>query len=209
MHLGRIAGTSYVLVRMRTIAFVLAVLPFAIGCSKESGGSASTSSGSPSVAATGSAASLPGSPAAPAAPTAGANVTEIDLATADPAWKGWTVQGPKDAKVLADGVHGARVAANGMDAFDLAFTQGKSPMKDVKSGVEAGAKGGNLKVTYGVDTADKLEWVTEVAGTKVHNFVWNYKVAGKDVSCRTNAAMGTTDAMAAQMKTACGTLQKK
>ena len=189
------------------LIFSLALLPFAVACSKDSAGPAPTSSAT-TAAATGSAASLPGTHAAPAAALAAAMV-EIDLSTADPAWKGWTVQGPKDAKVLADGVHGARVAANGMDAFDLAFTQGKSPMKDVKSGVEAGAKGGNLKVTYGVDTADKLEWVTDVAGSKTHNFVWNYKASGKDVSCRTNAAMGTTEAMAAELKTACGTLQKK
>src|SRR5262249_29167193 len=51
-------------------------------------------------------------------PTA-ADMIEIDLSSADPAFKGWSAKGPKDAKVLADGLHGARIAANGLQAFDI------------------------------------------------------------------------------------------
>jgi hypothetical protein len=135
---------------------------------------------------------------------------EIDLGTADPAWKDWVVTGPKDAKVLADGVHGARVAANGMDAFDVAFGQGKPLLEDRKGGLQAGAKAGNLKVTFTTDTADKLEWTTEVGSSKTFNFVMAYKASGKDVFCQTNSGMGvSSEALLAQLETACGTLHKK
>lgn len=196
---------------MRIALVLAAIVPLTVlaGCSKDS--AAPTASSAPSAAAKPSSTAPASAAAVPTAAAPAAAMVEIDLSTADPAWKGWVVQGPKEAKVLADGVKGARVAANGMDAFDLAFAQGKTVMKEVKSGVEAGVKGsgGSLKVTYTVDTADKLEWTTEVAGTKSYNFVWALKASGTDVSCRTNAAMGASEALVAQLKTACGTLKKK
>jgi hypothetical protein len=137
-------------------------------------------------------------------------MVEIDLSTADPARKGWVANGPKDAKVLADGVHGARIAAKGMDAFDVAFGPAKTSLKDVKGGLQAGSKASGSKITYTVDAPDKLEWTTEVGSSKSMNFVWNYKASGKDVSCLTNSGMGvSSDAMITQLKAACGTLHKK
>jgi hypothetical protein len=194
-------------VPMRILAAAVVVLPLLVACSKDSTAPAAASSAaSAPIAPAASGASLP----TPAAPAAAAAMVEIDLSTADPAWKGWVVQGPKDAKVLADGVHGARVAANGMDAFDLAFGQGKALVKDIKGGNAAAVKSGNVKITYTTDTADKLEWTTEVGTTKAYNFVWGVKASGKDVTCSTNAAMGvSSEALLAQLKTACGTLQKK
>jgi hypothetical protein len=194
---------------MKILAAAIVVVPLLAACSKDS-----------APAAAGSAASVPSAPAsiAPAAPPAApapaatAAMVEIDLGSADPAWKDWVVTGPKDAKVLADGVHGARVAANGMDAFDVAFGQGKPSLKDTKAGLQAGAKAGSMKLTFTTDTADKLEWTTEVGATatKTFNFVIGYKASGKDVFCQTNSGMGvSSEAMLAQLKTACGTLHKK
>jgi len=180
-----------------------------VACSKDSAAPPAASSSASAATTTNAPASaaLPKPSASAPAPAA---MVEIDLSSADPAWKGWVVQGPKEAKVLADGVHGARVAANGMDAFDLAFGQGKPLYKDIKSGIEAAKKSGNVKITITTDTADKLEWTVEAGSTKAYNFVWAIKASGKDMSCQTNTAMGvTSEAMLAQLKTACGTLQKK
>lgn len=185
------------------------------GCSKPD----ASSGGAASAAPSGSAASAPATTTAPAtaakpadpAPGAG-ELVEIDLSPGDPVWKGWVAMGPKDAKVLADGIHGTRIAANGMNAFDVAFSPAKTSLKDVKSGAEAAMKGsgGKLTVTFLVDTADKLEWKSDGYGTTTYNFAWNYKVGGKDVSCLTNAAMGTSsEAQFNQLKAACGTLKKK
>jgi len=205
---------------MKILGAALLMLPL-VACGSDNATPASSASASAAPAAKTS--SSPAASAAPkpsaapsAAPAASASapaaeMVEIDLSSADPAWKGWVANGPKDAKVLADGVHGARIAANGMDAFDVAFGQGKAMLKTVKSGVEAGVKGsgGSLKVTYTTDTADKLEWTTEVGSTKTYNFVWSIKASGKDMSCSTNTMMGASEAMVAQLKTACGTLKKK
>jgi hypothetical protein len=202
--------------------YPLAVLTFAalpiLGCSDGGApaGSASAAAASPSgksSAASSTKSAAPMTSAASATPSANAPaaaMVEVDLSTADPAWKGWVMMGPKEAKVLADGVHGARVAANGMDAFDVAFGTGKPMLKTTKSGVEAGAKASSAKVTFTTDTADKLEWTTEVGSTKSYNFIWAIKASGKDMTCNTNAGMGvSSESMLAEIKAACGTLQKK
>jgi hypothetical protein len=196
--------------RLTAPLFCAAAFLAVAGCSKPD----ASSGGAASAAPSGSAASAPATTAAkPADPAAAVGeMVEIDLSSADPVWKGWVAKGPKDAKVLADGVHGARIAANGMNAFDVAFAPAKTSLKDVKSGAEAAMKGsgGKLTVTFTVDTADKLEWKSDGYGTTTYNFVWNYKASGKDVSCLTNAAMGAnSEAQLKQFKDACGTLTKK
>ena len=96
------------------------------------------------------------------------DLVDLDLGAADPAWKGWVAKGPKDAKIMADGLHGARIAANGMNAYDIAFASGKTKMADKKKGIETGRKimGPDVKITYTTDTADSLEWATEVSGSR-------------------------------------------
>ncbi len=197
---------------MKKLILSVCLLPL-LACSKPDA-SATSAAGSASAAAIGAAkpptsavASAP--PAAPSAAPAAAMV-EMDLSSADPVWKGWVASGPAGAKVMADGVKGARIAANGMDAFDVAFGSASASLKDVKSGNAAAVKSGNLKITYLVDTADKLEWVTEVGTSKAWNFVSNYTASGKKVSCQTNTAMGaSSEAMFNQLKAACATLRKK
>lgn len=114
-----------------------------------------------------------------------ADFVEHDLSTADPAWKGWTAKGPKDAKVMADGVKGARIAANGMDAFDISFTSTKEKLADLKKGAETAAKTTSGKAEFSTDTADKLVWNIDNSGIKRFFFAQNMKVGGKDVGCGT------------------------
>ncbi len=143
-------------------------------------------------------------------PTA-ADLIDFDLSTADPAWKGWTAKGPKDAKVMADGLHGARIAANGMNAFDISFAPRKTKLADTKKGIEAGQKmvGATMKTAYLTDTADKLEWTTEVAGAKIWHFSYNMKASGKDVTCTAGMMGAATETMFALLKSSCDSLHKK
>ncbi len=143
-------------------------------------------------------------------PAAG-DLVDLDLSTADPAWKGWVARGPKDAKVLADGVHGARIAATGMNAFDISFGPSKTRLADTRKGAEAGQKamGSASKTTFLLDTADKLEWTTEVGASKSWRFSWNVKASGKDVTCSTGMMGAATETMVALLKASCASLRKK
>ncbi len=140
-----------------------------------------------------------------------ADLVDLDLGAADPAWKGWAAKGPKDAKIMADGVHGARIAANGLNAYDIAFAQGKAKLADKKKGIETGRKimGPDVKITYTADTADNLEWATEVSGTKVWHFARNVKASGKDVTCSAGTMGVMTETMLAVLKAGCDSLHKK
>jgi hypothetical protein len=140
-----------------------------------------------------------------------ADLVDTDLSSADPAWKGWAAKGPKEAKVMPDGVHGARIAATRVDAFDINFAQRKTKLADVKKGVETGNKimGGTVKTTYTTDTADKLEYTSEISGSKIWRFTWNMKVSGKDVTCATGTMGASSETLLAVLKASCESLHKK
>ena len=186
----------------RSVLWTLgALLGVASGCSK--------SEGAPTPAGAGAG---PASAGQAKEAAGGSELTEIDLSSGDPIWTGWVAKGAKDAKVLADGIRGVRLAANGMNAFDIAFSPTKTSLKDSKKGVEFAAKSseGKLKVTFLVDTPEKLEWKSDGYGTTSWNLVWNYKASGKAVSCSSNAAMGaSSEAQLAQLKESCLSLRKK
>lgn len=147
----------------------------------------------------------------PAAEPTAADLVDLDLSGADPSWRGWLAKGPKDAKVMADGFKGARIASNGLNAFDLSFAPRKTKLADTKKGIEAGQKimGGTAKTTYTTDSADKLEWVTEVGLTKVWHFSWNMKVSGKDVTCSAGPMGAASESMLALLKSSCESLHRK
>ena len=146
---------------------------------------------------------------AAATPLSSADFVELDLSTADPAWKGWTAKGPKDAKVMADGVKGARIAANGMDAFDITFSSTKEKLVDMKKGAETGAKAGGGKVDFTTDSADKLVWSIENGGSKRYFFAKNMKVGGKDVGCATGAMGVAKEDDLKAYEDSCASLAKK
>jgi hypothetical protein len=139
------------------------------------------------------------------------DLVDVDLSSADPAWKGWAAKGPKDATVMADGVHGARIAAKRVDAFDISFAPRKTKMADTKKGVQTGAKimGDGVKITFVTDSADKLAWTTEVSGSKVWRLSMNMKVSGKDVTCTSGTMGAGTESLNALFETACLSLHKK
>jgi hypothetical protein len=140
-----------------------------------------------------------------------ADLVDTDLSAADPAWKGWAAKGPKDGTVMADGVHGARIAAKRVDAFDVSFAPRKTKLADKKKGVQTGAKimGDDVKITFVTDTADKLEWTTEVAGSKSWRFAMNLKVSGKDVTCTSGTMGAGTESLNALIESSCQSLHKK
>ena len=140
-----------------------------------------------------------------------ADLVDTDLSTADPAWKGWAAKGPKDGTVMADGLHGARIAAKRMDAFDVSFAPRKTKLADKKKGVQTGAKmmGDDVKITFVTDTADKLEWTTEVSGSKSWRFAMNLKVSGKDVTCTSGTMGAGTESLNALIESSCQSLHKK
>jgi hypothetical protein len=129
-----------------------------------------------------------------------------------------------DAKVLADGVNGARIAAKGPSildqkkggdqGFDVAFGWGKEDLKSLKKNLQTGADHpiGDMKVklTWTKDEADLLEWTTEVGEMKSYNFVMHMKVEKTDITCKNNYMMGSgNEAEHKRVMDACATLAKK
>ncbi|MFO0586527.1 MAG: hypothetical protein U0441_03275 [Polyangiaceae bacterium] len=210
-----------------TLGMALFVGALALGCGGEGSGAAPASSGAPAVsgkpattaAATTTAAAKPAETAAPAPA-----MTEFDLSTADAKWKGWVAMGPADAKVMADGVNGARIAAKGPSildqkeggdqGFDLAFAWGKDDLKELKKNLQNGADHpiGDMKVkiTWTKEEPDLLEWTTEVGKMKTYNFVQHIKVEKTDITCKNNYMIGSgNEAEHKRVMDACKTLAKK
>ncbi len=136
---------------------------------------------------------------------------DFDLGSADPEWEGWKAQGPKGAKVLKDGVKGARIAANGRHGFDLQFAPKKKDLTQYKASIEKGveASEGKSKVTWIVDKPEHLEWTREGYGSTSYNFMMHMNVDGRDVTCQNNVMMGIEGKDRLQMhKDACKTLKK-
>ncbi|RLB64378.1 MAG: hypothetical protein DRI90_04725 [Deltaproteobacteria bacterium] len=149
-------------------------------------------------------------------------MVEHDLSSAHEVWKGWVASGPKGAKVLADGVKGARIAAKGPNildrkkggdkGFDLAFEPGKNDLKTLKTNLEKGAANpeAKLKLTFVKEEAGMLEWTAEVADTKTYSFVMHMQVDGKDYTCKNNYMVGAgNEAEHQRHLDACKTLKKK
>ncbi|MBW2526618.1 MAG: hypothetical protein JRI23_20720 [Deltaproteobacteria bacterium] len=149
-------------------------------------------------------------------------MVEHDLSSAHEVWKGWVAQGPKDAKVMADGVKGARIAAKGPNllerkpggdnGFDLAFEPGKQDLKSLKTNMEKGAANpeSQMKLTFLKDEEGMLEWTAEVGKAKTYNFVMHMQVDGKDYTCKNNYMMGSgNEAEHKRHLEACKTLKKK
>lgn len=205
-----------------SVGALVLVISQLVACGDGGGGAGSAQpsskpAGSAKPAATATAAKT----AEPAKPV---ELVEIDLSTADPKWAGWIAKGPADAKVLADGVNGARMAAKGpglMDrkpggdnGFDVAFAWGKQDLKELKANIQKGADNpiGDTKmtVTFTKDEAGLLEWTSEVGKSKSWNFVMHMNVEKTDISCKNNYMIGAgnEDEHKRQME-ACKTLAKK
>ncbi len=151
-------------------------------------------------------------------------MVDHDLTSAHADWKGWVAKGPKDAKVLADGLKGARIAAKGpglMDrkkggdnGFDVAFAPGKQDLKPLKTNLEKGAANSSgdtkMTLTFTKNEAGMLEWTAEVAGFKTYSFVKHIQVDAKDYTCKNNYMVGSgNEAEHKRVLEACGSLKKK
>lgn len=135
----------------------------------------------------------------------------FDLGTADPEWEGWSANGPESAKVLKDGVKGARIAANRRHGFDLQFAPKKKDLAQYKTSVMKGveASEGKSKVTWIVDKPDHLEWTREGYGSTTFNFMMHMTVEGRDITCQNNVMMGIEGEDRLKLhKDACKTLKK-
>jgi hypothetical protein len=152
-------------------------------------------------------------PAVKTAPSAEAkaadDVVDHDLSAAGPTWAGWVAKGPKEAEVSATGENTARLVEPGMfDVFALDFTPTKGTMADVKEQHERSSKSMGTKLTYLVDTPDKLEYTEELGNTKTWYLDWHMKVAGKDVTCSSMKG-ARSEAAFAKLKAGCASLRKK
>jgi hypothetical protein len=149
-------------------------------------------------------------------------MVDHDLAAGDPSWAGWTAKGPKDAKVLADGVKGARIAAKGPSildqkpggdqGFDIAFAWEKPDLKQRKASAEKGAAAseGKLKVEFTKDEPELLQWKSIMGDSTTYNFVMAMKVEGKDITCQNNTMIGAgNEAEMNRMMDGCKSLAKK
>jgi hypothetical protein len=143
-----------------------------VGCDEGSGSaSAPAGSGQPAAAA--------------AAGKQGGGAAAIDLSPAGDAFKGLTVSGPAGAKVESDGAGGAQIA---IKDYQLTITPGKLPLADIKAGAKIGAETVEGKITFKTDTADALEFVTELKDidgkpAKAMGFALHVTVDGKQYGC--------------------------
>ena len=212
---------------MKILPLVLTLSLAACGEGAGGASSASTSSANPTASAKGS-----GAPsAAPKADKPAAAAVEMvahDLEAGDPKWKGWTANGPKDAKVLGDGVNGARIAGKAAKSmleqqpgddtgYDIHFAWGKDDLKQLKKSITAEKMAvPDVKVVTTVtkDEAGFLEWTDETttkSGTsKSYNFVMHLNVEKTDVSCGNNFMIGAgNEAQHKAHMEGCKTLAKK
>ncbi len=138
-------------------------------------------------------------------------MVDFDLSAADPEWAGWTAQGPEGAKVMKDGVKGARIAANGRHGFDLQFAPKKKDLAQYKASILKGveASEGKSKVEWLVDEPGHLEWTREGYGSTSYNFMIHMSVDGREITCQNNVMMGIEGKERLEMhKDACKTLKK-
>lgn len=148
----------------------------------------------------------------PPPPAKQAPLVEFDLSTADAEWQGWIAKAPGQAKVMADGVKGARVAGGGRDGFDLAWAPRHKDLAKLKQNLmtKAANSEGNVKINIVAETEDHLEWMSEAYGSKTWDFATNFAVGDKQVSCGTNFMMGLTSEEALeQHKNTCKTLARR
>lgn len=218
----------------KKIGIVLAfglISSLALGCDGGSGSSPSPqASGKPADSAKPGDSAKPATTAAAKAPDTTmpsakpAEMVEFDLSSADPKWKGWVAKGPADAKVMADGVAGARIAGKGPNildqkkggdnGFDVAFAWGKDDLKSLRTNLQKGADNpiGDMKVklTFTKEEPGMLEWTSEVGDSKTYNFVMHMNVEKTDITCKNNymVGAGNEDEHKRHME-ACKTLAKK
>ncbi len=211
--------------KSQTFRALFLVATVALAACESGGGSGGSSSASTS--ATGAAttkstgatstAKATGEPAAPAA-----EMVDQDLSAGDPSWAGWTAKGPKDAKVMADGVKGARIAAKGPglldqkpggdQGFDIAFAWGKPDLKTMKTNLETGAKApdSKMKLEWMKDEAELLQFKSTVGDMTTYGFSMAMKVDGKDITCQNNIMVGAgNEAELKREMDACKTLTHK
>jgi hypothetical protein len=152
-------------------------------------------------------------------------LVEHALDSADEMWKGWTVKGPKNARVMKNGYKGARLAADGkgiMDqkpgddqGFDISFKQSKKPLKGfakVKKTLELKVGYSKGKMSYKIlkEEADVITWCQQRGTSKSYYLEVHLKVGGKDVLCKSNHMIGAgNEAELARYLAGCRTLKKK
>ena len=160
----------YELTRTKVLALALygSVSVTALGCgdTTKAAASASSTAAAPPASSVSSADKV--KTAAPAETAKPVELVDHDLSSADPKWAGWSAKGPADAKVMADGVAGARLAAKGPslldrkpgsdEGFDIAFAWGKDDLASLKSNLKKGADDSKSTLTFTKDEADRLEY---------------------------------------------------
>jgi hypothetical protein len=183
-----------------------------VACGDGAGGAASGSAAASSKPAASAKPSSSTSPATakPEEKKADAPVEMVDhdLEAGDPKWKGWTAKGPKDAKVLADGVNGARIAGKAAKSmiqrgpgddtgYDIHFAWGKDDLKATKKAITAEkipVEGVKVVTTITKEEPGLLEWTDEITTktetSKTYNFVMHLIVEKSDVSCGNNFMIG-------------------
>jgi len=199
---------------LKHIAMVSTLALAVTACSQEGGGAPpGPASGAAKAKPTATAVATAKATATATAQAGEAKLTEYDLSTAGPKWKGYVAQLPREgAKVMGDGSDGARLATNGREEnpFDLAWAPGKGLLPDVKKGVESVGKDGKIKVEFKQDNAEGLEWVlTFEGGKKSYHFDLLMKVGTADFHCYTLPMGLDSEDQLKKHKDACKTLAKK
>jgi hypothetical protein len=140
-------------------------------------------------------------------------LADLDLSTRGPAWKGWTIKAPKDAKVMED-MSDLRVAGKGCSIvedcpyFDLILSEKKPDLKAFKASQAKAAADLKDKIEWGEETAESLEWTRETLGVKTRNFRRIVKVGTKEIGCWPFGGV-TKESDFSALKEACKSVSKK
>ena len=181
-------------------------------CGDGSSGAASSAAPKASAAAS-SAAKAPAPKPAAKEPAKEIEMVETDLSPRGDEWKGFTIQAPKDSKVMDD-LGDCRIAAT--RTFDVVLSQ-KSPKNDVaamKKFLEELAPKMKAKLEISNETATGFDWKRETPNETTpdkpfirEDFFMLVDVGGKKVGCFPHSSAGKEEIERARV--ACKTLAKK
>lgn len=189
---------------MKTLSIALFATLAAFTACKKSDNKAAKPASKPAETA---APAATGNAPAPAPAPAPAAAADLDLTPGGAAWAGYSIKAPEGCTVSDNGAGGAAVVCKSF-GFEL---NPELHAKELKDGAKFGAEAGKGKITFTVDKADEIAYMTETPGAagasfKGYGFGITVAAAGKKFGC---TSMLDSEEQVAQAKAACNSLSKK
>ncbi len=157
--------------------------------------------------ATGNAPAPAPAPTPEPTPAPAAATGDLDLTPGGAAWAGYAIKAPAGSLVSDNGAGGVSVQAK---SFGVEISP-ELHVKDMKAGATFGAETGKGKITFTIDKADEIAYMTEIPGAdgasfKGYGFGMTVNVAGKKIAC---SGLVDSEEAVALAKAACNSITKK